>query len=79
MANAVFQSPSITTQAAKVTALLKFSELLEHLAQAPTYSGISYVQSDFGITAANKLTITLTGPPPDQAQIDRFLPMTRIA
>lgn len=79
MANAVFQSPSITTQAAKITALLKFAELLEHLAQAPTYAGISYVSSDFGITAANKLTITLSGPPPDQAQIDRYQPMTRIA
>lgn len=79
MANAVFQSPTITTQAAKVVALLKFAELLEHMAQAPTYSGIAFVNADFGQTAANKLTVTLSGPPPDQAQIDRYQPMTRIA
>ncbi len=79
MANAVFQSPTITTQAGKATALMKFAELLEHMAQAPTYSAISFVNADFGITAANKLTITLSGPPPDQAQIDRYQPMTRIA
>ena len=79
MANAVFQSPVITTQAARTTVLLKFAELLEHMALAPTYSAISYISSDFGITAANKLTVTLSGPPPDQSQIDRFQPMTRIA
>ena len=79
MANAVFQSPAITTQAGRVTALMKFAELIEHMAQAPTYAGINFVQADFGITAANKFTITLSGPPPDQAQIDRYLHMTRIA
>jgi hypothetical protein len=78
MANAVYQSPSITTQAQKKAALISAAVLFEHLAAGTGGYTVDYVQSDFGITAANKLTITLTGPLPDAAQTTRYN-LTQIA
>lgn len=83
MANAVYTSPSITTQAAKKIAYAKVAELLAHLAAGTGgYSATDYVSSDFNITTPNKVTITLTAPLPDLlgdgAQVTRYN-LTRIA
>ena len=78
MANAVYQSPVLNTQAKQTLALQKASELFAHLAAGSGGYTMSFVSADVGITLAQVLTITLSAPLPDQPQTDRYL-LTRIA
>lgn len=71
MANTIYQSPVINTGPKRDKAYKDLVILLEHINAQGIY-GIEYVQSDFGITAAGKFTITLSGPIPSGAQLGRY-------
>jgi hypothetical protein len=72
VANTTYQSPVINTAPKRVAAYDALSILLAHIRAGTGGYTMDIVTLDFGITTAQRITLTLTDPLPSQAQIDRY-------
>lgn len=75
MANTSYQSPVIAAPnlaAKKRAAYDALSVLVAHLREGTGGYTMDLISVDFGITTAQKITVVLTAPLPDQQQVDRY-------
>lgn len=75
MANVVYQSPLIAAPNAalkRAAAYDALASLISHIRAGTGGYTMDLVDADFGVTTAQRITVTLTAALPSQAQIDRY-------
>lgn len=75
MANTTYISPLIVAPnllIKRASAYDALSVLVAHLRERTGGYTMDIVSIDFNVSNANRITITLTNPLPDQAQVDRY-------
>lgn len=76
MANTTYQSAVIAAPnlpQKKALAYDALSTLIAHIRAGTGGYTMDLVSADFGVTTAQRITIVLTAPLPNQAQVDRYL------
>lgn len=75
MANTTYQSPVIAAPnlaAKRKAAYEALTVLFLHIREGTGGYTMDLVSVDFGITTAQRITVVLTAPLPDQVQVDRY-------
>jgi hypothetical protein len=72
MAQTTYQSPVINTAPKRTAAYDALTTLFQHIKAGTGGYTMDLVQADFGVTTAQRVTVTLTAALPNQVQIDRY-------
>lgn len=72
MANTTYQSPVINTAAKRSAVYDAAAVLLQHVGPQTGGYTLDLVSMDFGVTVAQRLTVTLSNPLPSQAALDKY-------
>jgi hypothetical protein len=75
VANTTYQSPVIANPNValkRIAAYDALATLIQHVKAGTGGYTMELVSADFGVTTAQRVTVTLTNPLPDQVQIDRY-------